>query len=84
MKCVNCTKDALYEYKMTETKSVFYCDKDLPKFLEARKAAGLLTLTDKHAEDKASAIAAVTTPLVKDAPDETTIPPQKAVKKTAK
>ena len=64
MKCSNCDKDALYEYKITLKNSVFYCGKDLPKFLDARKRAGLLTLTEKHAEEKETAIAALSTETV--------------------
>ena len=80
MKCANCDREAMYEYKMTQTKSTFYCGKDLPKFLEARKNAGLLTLTPAHADNAASAVTALTT-LV---PEEEAPAPKKVVKKTAK
>ena len=45
MKCANCANQASYEYRVTTKKSVFYCGKDLPKFLEERKKAGLLKIT---------------------------------------
>lgn len=81
MKCSNCKSDALYEYRLTRNKSVFYCAKDLPSFLEPRKKAGLLTLTDTHEEEKNSAIAALTSTEVSE---ETTAPKKKAAKKKAK
>ena len=86
MKCSNCNKDALYEYKVTLKNSVFYCGKDLPKFLDARKRAGLLTLTEKHAEEKETAIAALSTETVagETLTEETPAPKKKAAKKKAK
>jgi len=86
MKCSNCDKDALYEYKITLKNSVFYCGKDLPKFLDARKRAGLLTLTEKHAEEKETAIAALSTETVVEETltEEEPAPKKKAAKKKAK
>lgn len=86
MKCSNCDKEALYEYKITLKNSVFYCGKDLPKFLDARKRAGLLTLTEKHAEEKETAIAALSTETVagETLTEETPAPKKKAAKKKAK
>ena len=86
MKCSNCDKEALYEYKITLKNSVFYCGKDLPKFLDARKRAGLLTLTEKHAEEKETAIAALSTETVvkETLTEEEPAPKKKAAKKKAK
>ena len=86
MKCSNCDKEALYEYKITLKNSVFYCGKDLPKFLDARKRAGLLTLTEKHAEEKETAIAALSTETVVEETltEEEPAPKKKAAKKKAK
>lgn len=81
MKCSNCKSDALYEYKLTKNNSVFYCAKDLPKFLEPRKKAGLLTLTEKHSEEKEAAIAVLTPSVVEE---EMSAPKKKATKKKAK
>ena len=81
MKCANCDKDAMYEYKLTQGSSIFYCGKDLPRFLEPRKAAGLLTLTTKHAEAKQEAIDAITTPVAPAQEDPAPI--KKAAKKKA-
>jgi hypothetical protein len=50
MKCANCDKDAQYVYRLTAQKSILYCAKDLPKFLEPRLKAGLLELTTSHKE----------------------------------
>ena len=83
MKCVNCSKPALFEYKLTQNKSVFYCNTDLPKFLDERKRAGLLTLTQEYKDASKTALDAVTfepSP-VKDA--ETPKPKKKTAKKSA-
>ena len=46
MKCANCLNDAMYVYRITKTESVYYCGKDLPSFLEDRRKAGLLNITE--------------------------------------
>ena len=56
MKCSNCKNSALFEYKITQDKSVFYCQKHLPKFLEARKKADLLVLTETFSAKKEEAL----------------------------
>lgn len=56
MKCANCDNDALFEYRVTHAKSLFYCGKHLPKFLEERKRAGLLAITEKFKEAEAEAL----------------------------
>lgn len=48
MKCANCNNDAVYVYRITEGKFTPYCTKDLPKFLESRRKAGLLETTEDH------------------------------------
>lgn len=50
MKCSNCSNEALFEYRLTLNKSVFYCNKDLPSFLTARKQAGLLKVTSTYTQ----------------------------------
>jgi len=42
MKCANCNNDAQYVYKITNDHTILYCAKDLPKFLDERRKAGLL------------------------------------------
>ena len=64
MKCANCKNEASYEYRVTQTKSLFYCGKDLPKFLEERKKAGLLKITEKFNQDLATALETLSTPAV--------------------
>jgi hypothetical protein len=79
MKCANCDKDALFEYQITKQKSIYYCGKDLPGFLEERKKAGLLKITPAFTEAKESALEQLspeTTPAPK--------PVKKTTKKTAK
>lgn len=83
MTCANCSKPALYEYKLTLNKSVFYCGKHLPAFLDARKRAGLLTLTETHSKEKASAINALTVEPVVEEVIEEPKPKKKAAKKKA-
>lgn len=56
MKCANCNKPAMFEYRITQTQSLFYCGSDLPKFLEERRKAGLLTLTDANKDAEKSAV----------------------------
>lgn len=62
MTCANCASTALYAYNLTPTKAVFYCGKHLPRFLEARRKAGLLALTPAHQEQLDSALAALSKP----------------------
>jgi hypothetical protein len=59
MKCANCSKDAMYEYKVSKLNSIFYCGKDLPSFLNERKKAGLLTITEEYKEASVSALEAL-------------------------
>jgi len=70
MKCVNCDRRAMFEYKISKLESILYCGKCLPSFLNERKKAGLLTITEEYKEDQASALAALT-PATPD-PVETT------------
>jgi hypothetical protein len=79
MKCANCDKDALFEYRITKNKSVFYCGKDLPKFLEERKKAGLLKITPAFTEAKESALEQLSPEIVEEPK-----PVKKAAKKKAK
>lgn len=84
MNCANCSNKALYEYKITEKTSVFYCGKDLPKFLDGRKVANLIPLTESHNEELASALDILS--VKAEEPLEPTEPPvvKKAAKKQAK
>ena len=69
----NCDNDAFYEYKITSSKSVFYCGKDLPGFLEPRRKAGLLGITAKMKEELASAHKALETTAAPAAEPETPV-----------
>jgi hypothetical protein len=71
MKCANCIKDAMYVYRLTEATSVYYCGNDLPSFLEERRKAGLLNITEAFTEAKESAAEVLA------------VPKKKTVKKTA-
>lgn len=82
MKCANCKETAAYEYKLTEQKSIFYCDKHLPKFLETAKKAGLLVKTKEFTaalEEGLKNISITAEPEVVETPK----PKKKATKKKA-
>ena len=85
MKCANCSRDAMYEYRMTDSKSLFYCGKDLPAFLEGRRRAGLLAITPKLTEELSSALSAIATnqPVEEGLEEESPKPVKKAAKKKA-
>lgn len=87
MNCANCDSDALFEYQVTHSRSVFYCGQHLPKFLEARKKAGLLKLTEKFEEVKKEAQDVIAFKPVQTELDEVTEekpkPKKKATKKKA-
>ena len=85
MKCDNCNKEALFEYKINKVNSVFYCGKDLPSFLNERKKAGLLTITEAHKESSVTALEALSTPKP-ETTEQTPIAPKKkaTTKKSAK
>ena len=67
MKCANCSNDALYVYRITKTESVYYCGKDLPSFLEDRRKAGLLNITQDLTEAKEEVVEILSTPKKKAA-----------------
>lgn len=64
MKCANCSESALYEYRITKLVSQFYCGTHLPKFLDARRRAGQLGITEHHTAEHDAALAALATPPV--------------------
>ena len=80
-KCSNCLGDALYEYPLTPQTSVFYCEKDLPRFLYARRDAGLLKITGSFNESLNSAVEALSPVQTEETEEET--PKKKAPKKKA-
>jgi hypothetical protein len=77
MKCINCDLRAMFEYKISKVESILYCGKCLPSFLNDRKKAGLLTITEEYKEDQASALKALA--LETTEPEET--PKKKAASK---
>jgi len=79
MKCANCDKDALFEYQITKKKSIYYCGKDLPGFLEERKKAGLLKITPAFTEAKENALEQLSPETTEEPKTE-----KKTIKKTAK
>lgn len=70
MKCVNCSNDALYEYKISDVDSVFYCGKDLPRFLEPRRKAGLLAITAAYTAVQEEAFSALAPTVEEEAVEE--------------
>ena len=84
MKCANCSNDAMYVYRITKTKSIYYCGNDLPKFLENRRKAGLLKITEEFTEAKETAIEALKVSEVEEEVVEPLpVPKKKTAKKTA-
>ena len=81
MNCANCNAKALYEYTITQGTSVFYCGKHLPKFLEGRKIASLIPLTNAHNEELTSALDILSVKADETPAEE---PAPKVVKKAAK
>lgn len=77
MKCINCDLRAMFEYKISKVESILYCGKCLPSFLNDRKKAGLLTITEEYKEDQASALKTLAPETVD--PEET--PKKKAASK---
>jgi hypothetical protein len=59
MKCANCEEASLYEYKLVENKSIFYCGKHLPKFLNELRKAGNLHITQHMTDSVEEALAAL-------------------------
>lgn len=56
MKCANCDEQSLYEYKLVQDKSIFYCGKHLPKFLDNLRKAGNLSTTQHLTESMEEAL----------------------------
>jgi hypothetical protein len=77
MKCINCDLRAMFEYKISKVESILYCGKCLPSFLNDRKKAGLLTITEEYKEDQASALKA----LAPETTDSEETPKKKAASK---
>ena len=83
MKCANCDKDAMYEYKISLQDSILYCGKDLPSFLDERRRAGLLTITPKLSEEQQKALNTLSLKVEKPEVSEEPKPTKKASKKAA-
>ena len=84
MKCANCKSEALYVYHITADSYIYYCGKDLPKFLEERKKAGLLKITDQFTVEHNSAIESLKTEAIEESDSEKPAPKKKAPSKKAK
>jgi hypothetical protein len=87
MKCANCNDDALYVYRITLEKAIYYCKKDLPKFLNERRRAGFLNIPS---EPRAKSVEVPTSPVVEEpaveeqVAEEPTVETPKPKKKAAK
>ena len=91
MKCANCKEEAVYIYRLTSAKSINYCKKDLPKFLDERRRAGLLETTSDYkamlVEGQKSIAIVYSEPVVEDVEepiDEPVVEAPKVTKKAAK
>lgn len=83
MKCANCNKSALYVYRMTRTKALYYCGTDLPKFLDERRRAGLLAITEEFTKEKELALE-ILSPSTPELEEESVEDSAPKVKKTTK
>lgn len=87
MKCANCSKNAFYIYQITESKQIFYCNTDLPKFLEQAKNAGLLKTTESFKsaieEGFKKVLNTSEEPIIEVETTSTTTPSKKPIKKAA-
>ena len=61
MKCANCDELSMYEYKLVQDKSIFYCGKHLPKFLDGLRKAGNLPTTQHLTDSVEDALSALDT-----------------------
>lgn len=86
MTCSNCSIPASFEYRITQDKSIFYCAKHLPSFLEPRKKAGLLIITESNKASKDEALSALKIEPVEEelVPEEPKPVKKAATKKKAK
>jgi len=66
MKCANCNNDAYYIYRITDQIFTPYCEKDLPKFLDSRRKAGLLETTATYQSIISSEPEATTTEVTEE------------------
>ena len=69
-KCVNCTTEALYEYRIVAGHSLSYCNLHLPKFLTEQKKAGMLTPTPAPVVETPEPVKAAKKKAVVEAPVE--------------
>ncbi len=70
IKCANCSKDAVFQYNVTDDFVIYYCLTDLPKFLKGRTAeASLKTLVVQPAPTTTKKKKAVATP-TEETPEE--------------
>lgn len=61
MKCANCDEMSMYEYKLVQDKSIFYCGKHLPRFLDSMRKAGNLATTPHMTDTVDDALATLET-----------------------
>lgn len=59
--CANCTNDSVWVYEITSSHTIPYCSSHLPKFLNARKDAGLLKRSDEMVQEQSDAFEALAT-----------------------
>jgi hypothetical protein len=59
MTCSDCPSPALYVYDPPKIRPTYFCEKHLPSFLKQAAKSGALKTTEKFADVKASALAAL-------------------------
>jgi hypothetical protein len=84
MKCANCDTVASHEYKLTLDKSLLFCEKHLPSFLQKAKRSGLLSQTEEHKANLEEGLKNIAvTPEPEPTPVVDTTPTPKTAKKSS-
>lgn len=70
IKCANCSKDAVFQYNVSDDFAIYYCLTDLPRFLKGKTAeASLKSLVVQPAPTTAKKKKTVATP-AEETPEE--------------
>jgi len=80
VKCANCAEPALYVYKTPSVGPIGYCTAHLPSFLRPQAKAGMLDVTDAHAEALSTAMAVLSPEPAAEAVVEPAPKPKRAKK----
>lgn len=82
--CANCEDVALYDYELNSETHIYYCSKDLPRFLYKQRDLGILATTPEFKEAEATTLASLAPVEVDEPVVEPTPAPKKSTKKSTK